>query len=69
MRTFGNGGLFGYTGKYYNSRFGKMTWYCTQRKNYVLLILSDKKKIVITPDNPAELLVPVKRLMIGVILP
>jgi hypothetical protein len=69
MRTFGNGGLFGYTGKYYNSRFGKMTWYCTQRKNYVLLILSDNKKIVITPDNPAELLVPVKRLMIGVILP
>jgi hypothetical protein len=56
VRTFGNGGLFGYTGKYYNSRLGKMTWYCTQRKNYVLLILSDNKKIVITPDNPTELL-------------
>jgi hypothetical protein len=61
MRTFGNGGLFGYTGKYYNSRFGKMTWYCTQRNNYVLLILSDKKKIVITPDNPAELLIDLRK--------
>ncbi len=61
IRTFGNGGLFGYTGKYYNSRFGKMTWYCTQRKNYVLLIMSSNKKIVITPDNPAELLMELRK--------
>jgi hypothetical protein len=61
VRTFGNGGLFGYTGKYYNSRLGKMTWYCTQRKNYVLLILSDNKKIVLTPDNPAGLLMELRK--------
>lgn len=56
VRTFGNGGLFGYTGKYYNSRLGKMTWYCTQRKNYILLTLTNNKKIVITPDDPEALL-------------
>eukprot|EP01041_Mallomonas_annulata_P000231 gene231-416_t len=61
IRTFGNGGLFGYTGKYYNSRLGKMTWYCTQRKNYILLILSDNKKIVITLDNPAGLLMELRK--------
>lgn len=61
IRTFGNGGLFGYTGKYYNNRFGKMTWYCTQRKNYILIILTNNKKIVITPDNPAELLMELRK--------
>lgn len=61
VRTFGNGGLFGYTGKYYNSRFGKMTWYCTKRKNYLLIILTNNKKIVITPDNPAELLMELSK--------
>lgn len=61
VRTFGNGGLFGYTGRYYNSRLGKMTWYCTQRKNYVLVTLTNNKKIVITPDNPADLVVELRK--------
>jgi hypothetical protein len=51
VRTFGNGGLFGYTGKYYKQPYGSMTWYCSQRKNYVLLETSAGKKIVVTPDD------------------
>ena len=60
IRTFGNGGLFGYIGKYYNRNIGKMTWYCTQRKNFVLVELNDKRNIIITPDHPQDLLLELK---------
>lgn len=51
IRTFGNGGLFGYTGWYYSKKIGKMRWYARQRKNIVLLTLSNGKKILLTPDD------------------
>lgn len=51
MRTFGNGGLFGIYGKFWNKRFGSMTWYATRRNNYILLELTNKRKIVVTPDD------------------
>jgi len=54
FRTFGNGGVFGYTGIFYKKGIGSMTWYCTQRKNYVLIEKTNGKKIVITPDEPEE---------------
>jgi hypothetical protein len=60
LRTFGNGGLFGYFGKFYNSQFGHMTWYCTQRKNYILIELNNNKTIVISPDEPAAFLSELK---------
>jgi hypothetical protein len=50
IRTFGVGGLFGYFGKFYNRNIGSMTWYATQRKNFVL-IKTSKKNIIITPDE------------------
>lgn len=56
VRTFGNGGLFGYTGYYYNKKHGTMLWYCTQRTNYVMIENTAGKKIVITPDEPGQLL-------------
>ncbi|HEX5003366.1 MAG TPA: PH domain-containing protein [Bacteroidia bacterium] len=56
IRTFGNGGLFGYTGQYYSSRMGNMRWYATRRSNYVLLALQNGRKIIITPDDPAGFL-------------
>ena len=52
IRTFGNGGVFGYTGLYYKKGIGSMRWYCTQRKNYILIEKTNNKKIVITPDDP-----------------
>jgi hypothetical protein len=50
IRTFGNGGVFGYTGYFYKKGIGSMVWYCTQRTNYIL-IETNGKKIVITPDD------------------
>ncbi|HMG16437.1 MAG TPA: PH domain-containing protein [Saprospiraceae bacterium] len=51
IRTFGNGGLFGYYGYFYNRKQGKMTWYATQKRNYVILLTNTDKKIVLTPDD------------------
>lgn len=51
MRTFGNGGIFGYIGKYYHSNFGSMTWYATRLSNYVLITMKSGKKIILTPDD------------------
>ncbi|MEP6647721.1 MAG: PH domain-containing protein [Saprospiraceae bacterium] len=51
IRTFGNGGLFGYYGKFSNSTFGSMTWYTTQRANKVFIRTINGDKIVITPDD------------------
>ncbi len=51
IRTFGNGGLFGYTGKFYNNTYGNMTWYATRRNNYTILVTVDEEKIVLTPDD------------------
>jgi hypothetical protein len=54
IRTFGVGGLFGYYGKFFNSRFRSMTWYLTRRDATVLLYLDNGKKIVLSPDDPQE---------------
>jgi hypothetical protein len=54
VRTFGVGGLFGYFGRFYNSKIGRLTMYGTRRNNTVL-IETDNKKIILTPDNPIEL--------------
>ena len=51
IRTFGNGGLFGYYGKYYNSKIGNMTWYVTQQKNKILVQIKQGDKIIISPDD------------------
>ena len=51
IRTFGNGGLFGYYGKYYSSPLGNMTWYVTQRKNRILIRTKQSDKIIISPDD------------------
>jgi hypothetical protein len=56
IRTFGNGGLWGYTGQFYSRKMGSMTWYCTQRRNYILLHKTSGKKIIITPDDPSGFL-------------
>jgi hypothetical protein len=52
MRTFGNGGMFGFTGYFRNSKFGKMRWFVTQRTNYIVITTNDQKKYVVSPDEP-----------------
>jgi hypothetical protein len=59
IRTYGVGGLFGYFGKFRNSKIGNMTWYATRRNNAILINLKDGQKIVITPDNPESLIVEI----------
>lgn len=56
IRIFGVGGLFGYWGKFHNSKIGTMNWYATRRNKMVLITTIDNKKIVLTPDE-AELFV------------
>ena len=51
IRTFGNGGLFGYYGKFYNRTLGSMTWYVTQRKNMIYIKTTSGNKIIISPDD------------------
>ncbi len=51
IRTLGVGGLFGYYGKYYNSKIGSMTWYVTQQKNKILVRTGQGEKIIISPDD------------------
>jgi hypothetical protein len=51
IRTFGNGGLFGFYGKFRNGAFGNMTWYATKRNNYVMLKTTDSETIILTPDD------------------
>lgn len=52
IRTFGVGGLFGYWGRFANSKIGVMTWYATRRDKAVLITTFNNKKIVLTPDEP-----------------
>jgi hypothetical protein len=52
IRTFGVGGLFGYFGKFWNYKIGKMTWYATRANNLVLIKTIGDQNIIITPNNP-----------------
>jgi hypothetical protein len=51
IRTFGVGGLWGYYGHFYNSVYGKMRWYITRRDHLVLIKTTNKKTILVSPDD------------------
>lgn len=50
-RMAGNGGMYGYTGYFTSKAQGSMRWFVSQRKNYVLLTLRKRGKIVLSPDD------------------
>ncbi len=50
VRTFGNGGAFGYWGWFYNNGFGKYFMLATSMKNLLILNFTDQR-IGISPDN------------------
>jgi hypothetical protein len=50
-RIAGNGGVFGYTGWYSSGKMGKMRWFVSQRKNYVMIQTNDIKKYLLSPDD------------------
>ncbi len=51
LRTFGNSGLFGFTGWYQSSRLGSFRAFATDGSRTVVLRYAEKT-IVITPDQP-----------------
>jgi hypothetical protein len=55
IRTFGNGGLFGYYGWYSSSTIGPFFYYGTQKKNRILIEMKNGEKYVITPDDTSIL--------------
>lgn len=58
IRTFGNGGLFGFIGLFRNKKLGRYRAFATDQKNAVVLRFPTHT-LVITPDRPeraAELL-------------
>jgi Bacterial PH domain len=61
IRTFGVGGFFGNFGRFWNSKLGNMTWYVTRKNNFVLVETKDQKKIILTPDKPAEFVASFKK--------
>ena len=55
IRLFGNGGLFACTGIYWNKIFGTFRAYTTSaRLADLVLIETEKHKVVISPENRAE---------------
>ena len=50
LRTFGVGGLFGYFGKFN----GADTWYVTNTRKKVKIILKSGKVYMISPENPDD---------------
>ena len=53
IRTFGNGGLFSFSGWFKNSTLGSYRAFATDLKNSVVLQFTDRT-IVVTPDRPNE---------------
>ncbi len=52
LRTFGNGGLFGYYGKYYNRKYGSLWVYARNNKNRTIIKTNYKAQYIISPDDP-----------------
>lgn len=50
VRTFGIGGVFGFSGSFTNKKFGEMTWNFTSKDNLVMIV-TQKQKFVVSPDN------------------
>lgn len=61
LRIFGNGGLFGITGLYWNKSLGRFRLFATDPKQAVVLRLHDRT-VVITPDDPEVFLQELRRL-------
>lgn len=54
-RTVGNGGMFGYTGRWYNREIGHFHIYARRLKGVVLVELANGKKVIVSCDEPQAL--------------
>jgi hypothetical protein len=53
LRTFGNGGLFSFSGCYWSKSLGSYRAWVTDQKQTVILQF-DRRKVVISPESPEE---------------
>jgi hypothetical protein len=60
VRLFGNGGLFGISGWFWNRRIGRFRAYATDPGRAVLLRYRDGRKVVVTPDDVQHFIVRVR---------
>lgn len=60
LRIFGNGGLFGITGLYWNKALGRFRIFATDPKKAVVMRLHDRT-VVISPDEPEAFLQELQR--------
>ncbi len=59
IRTFGNGGLFSFSGRFRNKLLGPYRAFATKPKNAVILKFNDRV-IVVSPDQPQRFVEEVK---------
>jgi hypothetical protein len=62
VRLFGNGGLFGISGWFWNRRIGRFRAYATDPQRAVLLRYRSGARVVLTPHDVQHFLVQVRRL-------
>ncbi|HEX3157136.1 MAG TPA: PH domain-containing protein [Gemmatimonadaceae bacterium] len=60
IRAFAVGGLFGYFGRFYNSRLGRYRMYATRSSDYVL-VTTNTGPVVITPAEPDQMVAAIER--------
>ena len=62
LRLFGNGGLFAFSGWFWNRRIGRFRAYATDPDRVVLLAYRDGRKVVVTPHDVQHFIVRVRTL-------
>ena len=55
IRVVGNGGLFSYSGIFYNKKIGRFRLFATNFAHSVVLVMP-QRVVVLTPDNPHALI-------------
>lgn len=60
IRTFGNGGLFCFAGKFGNQKIGAFRAYATDSHLAVILRFTEKV-LAVTPDNPGKFVARIKK--------
>jgi hypothetical protein len=62
LRLLGNGGLFGFSGWFWNRRMGRFRAYATDTGRVVLLRYRDGRKVVVTPHDVQHFIVRTRTL-------
>ena len=62
LRLFGNGGLFAFSGWFWNRRIGRFRAYATDPERSVLLRYRDGRQVVVTPHDVQHFIVRVRKL-------